>query len=231
MRGGVWVQRDEPFLSWTGIPGTWPTVVFPERMVQNVSNQYPADWWAPVATEAKQHWEILPQEANPGEVILSKRNGLGILSNLAETPFTFRGRRYASVEGFWQMMLYPEGPEDPRARAPGIVWRHSRGEVAAMAEFAAKSAGRLAEKNMRRMRISWVSFDGKRMRYRSQRKARHYALIHAALRAKLEQNAEVRAILLATGDLVLRPDHVQEANSPAEWRYYEIWMELRRELH
>ena len=42
-------------------------------------------------------------------MILSKRNELGILSNFAATPFTLYGKRYASVEGFWQMMLYPEG--------------------------------------------------------------------------------------------------------------------------
>ena len=60
-------------------------------------------------------WEILPQEARPGEVILSKRHELGLLSNFAPTPFTFHGKRYASLEGFWQMMLYPEGPGDPRA--------------------------------------------------------------------------------------------------------------------
>ena len=69
---------------------------------------YPAHWWAPVSKEGSPAWEILPQEAGPGEVILSKRHELGLLSNFAPTPFTFRGRRYASLEGFWQMMLYPE---------------------------------------------------------------------------------------------------------------------------
>jgi hypothetical protein len=53
-------------------------------------------------------------------VILSKRNELGILSNFAPTPFTLHGKRYASVEGFWQMMLYPENSNDPRAKFPGI---------------------------------------------------------------------------------------------------------------
>src|SRR5580698_1482708 len=80
---------------------------------------YPAHWWAPIPEDQKAVWEILPQAAGPGEVILSKRNELGILSNFAPTPFTFRGRQYASVEGFWQMMLYPEGPHDPRAHAEG----------------------------------------------------------------------------------------------------------------
>ena len=90
---------------------------------------YPAHWWTPVPAESATSWEILPQAAKPGQVILSKRNELGILSNLAATPFTLRGQRYASVEGFWQMMLYPEGPRDPRALAPGIVWPHTCEEV------------------------------------------------------------------------------------------------------
>jgi hypothetical protein len=64
-------------------------------------SRYPGHWWAPVPKEGAPAWEILPQEAGPGEVILSKRHELGLLSNFAATPFTFRGRRYASLEGFW----------------------------------------------------------------------------------------------------------------------------------
>ena len=40
-----------------------------------------------------------PQAAGPGEVILSKRNDLGILSNFAPTPFVYHGIRYASWKG------------------------------------------------------------------------------------------------------------------------------------
>src|ERR1700692_25855 len=122
---------------------------------------YPAHWWTPVPEDQKAVWEILPQAAKAGEVILSKRNELGILSNFAATPFMLRGKRYASVEGFWQMMLYPEGPRDPRATAPGITWPHSREEVAEMTAFEAKDAGTAAEENMRKMGIDWVSFEGK----------------------------------------------------------------------
>jgi hypothetical protein len=50
------------------------------------------------------------------------------------------------------------------------------------------------------------------------------------MRAKLEQNPKVREILLATGDLILRPDHITEPDDPPEWRYYDIWMEIRAEL-
>ena len=59
---------------------------------------FPAHWWTPVSREGAPQWEILPQEAGPGEVILSKRNELGLLSNFAPTPFTYRGRTYASLE-------------------------------------------------------------------------------------------------------------------------------------
>ncbi|HMD34113.1 MAG TPA: hypothetical protein VKH42_04055, partial [Vicinamibacterales bacterium] len=83
----------------------------PSLAVQHDSH-YPAHWWTPAPTEGKPAWEILPQEAKPGEVILSKRNELGLLSNFAPTPFVFHGLRYASLEGLWQMMLYPENDRD-----------------------------------------------------------------------------------------------------------------------
>src|SRR5580658_1517223 len=194
------------------------------------AGSYPAHWWTPVPEDRKASWEILPQAAKPGEVILSKRNELGILSNFAATPFTFHGQRYASVEGFWQMMLYPEGPRDPRAKTRGVVWTHTRGEVARMTAFEAKDAGALAEANMQKMGIDWVTFEGRRMPYRSKERGAHYRLIVAAMRAKLEQNPKVREILLETGNLILRPDHIEEPDPPAEWRYFNIWMEIRSEL-
>jgi predicted NAD-dependent protein-ADP-ribosyltransferase YbiA (DUF1768 family) len=175
-------------------------------------------------------WEIMPQEAGPGEVILSKRHELGLLSNFAATPFTFRGRLYASLEGFWQMMKYPEGPNDPRAKFPGLEWKHTREQVGQMTSFEAKSAGTLGEQNMKKMGITWVSFAGKRFAYRPSTPGEHYRLIVAATREKVRQNSEVKRALLATGDLILKPDHHQEANPPAAWRYYDILMQLRSEL-
>jgi predicted NAD-dependent protein-ADP-ribosyltransferase YbiA (DUF1768 family) len=194
------------------------------------TGQYPARWWTPVPEDQKASWEILPQAAKPGQVILSKRNELGILSNFAATPFTFRGQRYASVEGFWQMMLYPEGPDDPRAKAPGITWPHKRAEVAQMTAFEAKDAGAAGEENMRKMGIDWVTFEGKQIVYRSKTKSDHYSLIVAAMRAKLEQNPKVRKILLQTGALVLLPDHIEDPDPSEEWLYYKIWMDIRSEL-
>ncbi len=192
--------------------------------------RYPSHWWSPIPKDGAPAWEIMPQEAAPGEVILSKRHELGLLSNFAPTPFTFRGERYASLEGFWQMMKYPESEDDPRARFPGARWAHTRDEVAKMASFEAKGAGTSAEKNMRAMGITWVTFEGRRLEDRSAEPGDHYRLIVAATWEKVRQNPEVRAALLSTGGLVLVPDHHQEPNAPAAWRYYEILTEIRDEL-
>jgi hypothetical protein len=50
------------------------------------------------------------------------------------------------------------------------------------------------------------------------------------MQAKLDQNPEVKRLLKATGNLILRPDHDQGANVSPAWRYFEIWMEIRTEL-
>ncbi|MCA1850182.1 MAG: hypothetical protein LC672_03785 [Acidobacteria bacterium] len=200
----------------------------PQRVERE--KRYPSHWWAPAPAEGKPDWEILPQEAGPGEVILSKRNELGLLSNFAATPFTFRGKRYSSLEGFWQMMLYPEGADDPRARFPGLVWKYTRDQVARMTSFEAKHAGTLAEENMKKMGIAWVTFEGERIEYRPAAPGEHYRLIVAATREKVRQNPLVKRVLLATGTLVLKPDHHQEPDAPAAWRYYEILTLIRNEL-
>ena len=195
-----------------------------------ITNKYPAHWWTPINDPHKPAWEILPQAAKPGEVILSKRNELGILSNFAAAPFAYRGVHYASVEGFWQMMLYPEGPNDQRALAAPVKWPFERIQVARMTAFHAKAAGEIAEDNMRKLGVDWVTFEGHRMPYRSMNKGEHYHLVVEAMRAKLAQNAMVRQVLLSTGSLTLLPDHQQEINAPPEWAYFKIWMELRAEL-
>lgn len=239
-----------------GCHSSRPSSVAPAPAPAARDARYPAAWWTPVVDAKKPNWEILPQEAGRGEVILSKRNELGLLSNFAATPFEFRGKRYASLEGFWQAMKYPEGPDDPRAKFPGIEWKHTRDEVAQMTAFEAKRAGDLGSRNMRTLGIDWVTFDGKQMPYRPGKgpedeafgdavastqktpdpslpdptKGEHYRLIFEATLEKVRQNPEVERILLATGDLVLKPDHHQEPNPPAAWRYYEILSDIRREL-
>ncbi len=192
--------------------------------------KYPAHWWKEVPADQLASWEISPHTAKEGEVILSKRNELGILSNFAPTAFTFRGKKYASLEGFWQMMLYPEDQKDPRVKT-GIEWKYTRAQVAAMTAFDAKKAGALAEANMKTLGIDWCTFEGERFTYRSLTPGKHYELIVAGMREKLKQNPEVKETLLKTGDLILKPDHKPELNSPPEWRYFEVWMMIRSELN
>jgi len=217
-----------PFLLAACHPSKQPT---PAPSAQSSSDsRYPHHWWAPVPKDGAPAWEILPQEAGPGEVILSKRHELGLLSNFAATPFIFRDKHYASLEGFWQMMLYPEGKDDPRAGFPGLEWKYTREQVAEMSSFEAKSAGSLAEENMTKMGITWITFEGKQIEYRPAVPGEHYRLIVAATWEKVRQNPEVKKVLLATGDLILKPDHHQEPNAPAAWRYYEILSEIRADL-
>ncbi len=188
---------------------------------------YPEHWWAEVPREGAPAWEVLPQDAAPGEVILSKRNELGILSNFAATAFVLDDVNYASVEGFWQMMKYPETSDDPRSV---LVYPFSREEVSAMTAFTAKDAGKIGELKMKELGIDWVSYQGTRMTYCSVEKGLHYELIKRAMIEKVNQNPEVKRILLLTGDLILRPDHHAEGCQAPEWKYYELWMEIRSNL-
>ncbi|MFL5330844.1 MAG: hypothetical protein ACJ8C4_18250 [Gemmataceae bacterium] len=208
----------------------WVRGIAEIRVVDLSKGVYPAHWFAAIPKEGAPNWEILPQEAGSGEAILSKRNELGLLSNFAATPFTFHDKRYASLEGFWQMMKYPEAPDDERGRFPGIEWKHTRDEVARMVAFDAKKAGTLAEENMKAMKIDWVTFEGKKFAYRPKEPGEHYRLIVEATWEKVKQNPAVKGVLLSTGDLKLRPDHQHDSNSPAAWRYYDIMMEIRTKL-
>jgi hypothetical protein len=111
-----------------------------------------------------------------------------------------------------------------------LEWKYTREQVAQMTAFEAKSAGTLASANMKKMGIDWVSFDGKRFPYRSTEPGEHFRLITEAMHAKADRNPEVKRILLATGNLILKPDHHMEPDLPQEWRYHEIWMRIRIDL-
>ena len=192
--------------------------------------EYPDTWWEEVPREQAASWEILPQDASrsKGEVILSKRNELGILSNFAATPFTLDGKTYASLEGFWQMMKYPESPSDPRF---GVAdWPFTRDQVAQLVAFEAKKAGDFGSAVMKGLSINWVTYHAKEMTYRTAAKGDHYQTIVKATWAKVQQNPKVKEILLRTGQLLLRPDHKQETDASPAWAYYEIYMEIRTQL-
>ena len=116
-----------------------------------------------------------------------------------------------------------------RAPATGKNGRADKDQVAQMVAFEANHAGALASDNMAKMKITWVSFEGKRFEYKPATPGEHYRLIVEATREKVRQNPEVRKVLLATGNLVLKPDHHQDPAAPAAWRYYEILTGIREE--
>lgn len=193
---------------------------------------YPKDWWKPFPKDPAKAWEILPQEAAYGkDVILSKRTELGIFSNFSATPFTLDGKKYASVEGFWQMMKYPDPQDaaDPRHNKD-LVWKYTREEVAQLTGFEAKEAGDATKENYQKLGITWVSYQGKRMEYKGKDKTEHYELIFRAIKAKIDQNEQAKKLLSATGTLILRPDHIQETDAPPAYRYYDILMKIRADL-
>lgn len=210
--------------------GLDPQIAKEENLVCTPRDQFPPQWFAEITDSNAPSWEILPQAAGPCEVILSKRNELGILSNFASTPFIYRGVRYPSIEGFWQSMKYPEDSEDERAADPSIVWPFTREQVSQMTGFEAKRAGDIGSENMKKLGIDWVTFEKEKFDYKPVMPGRHYQIIKEAMWEKLQQNIEVRNILLATKDLILKPDHLQSPKDPAAWRYFEIWMEIRTKL-
>ena len=187
---------------------------------------YPPEWWTPVDPQSAAEWEILPQQAEPGEVILSKRTELGVFSNFAATAFIINHQTFASVEGFWQMMKYPDAEliPDPRKKE---TWKITRDEVGQLTGFAAKSAGNDGSAVMQELNINWVSYLGKKMDYRVDVRGEHYKIIRLAMEEKLKQTPGLRDLLRRTGNLILRPDHDQGPTPPPAWRYNEIWMELR----
>lgn len=195
------------------------------------AEDFPARWWNEVPRSEASGWEILPQDAAPGEVILSKRTELGIFSNFGATPFILDGIAFASVEGLWQSLKYPDLnlPNDIRQNIED--WPHTRQEVAMMVGFEAKKAGTAANsiyKKYALKNVSWQDHFFDYVDYESGSEF-HYGLIKRALRAKLDQNPGLWELLLSTRCLKLRSDHQASANEPASFRFFEIFMLLRAE--
>ena len=193
-----------------------------------LSSDYPKEWWAEVPRDGAPTWEILPQDAKNGEVVLSKRTELGIFSNLSYSPIIFRGQRYNSIEGLWQMMKYPEGPGDIRST---FNYPLKRDFVAQLYGFDAKEAGKIANKIMRKNDIQWITFSGKRFNYKdySHGSSLHYHIIYEATQNKILQNTKIKNLLLKTKGLILIPDHYQ-GDKPESYYYHKILMKIRDRL-
>ncbi len=198
--------------------------------VASPARTYPAAWFAPLPDGVKPaSWEITPDRAKAGEVILSKRTELGVFSNFAATPFELDGTRFASIEGLWQSLYYPEDEKDPRFAAG--KWPRTRAEVEALSGFVAKGAGNDARKLLEPAGLLYVTYRGRKFDPHGSDEDQkfHRELMERATRAKVEQNAAVKELLLRTGDLKLRPDHDQGPKATAAYRYFEILEKLRAE--
>lgn len=195
------------------------------------ANDYPAEWFREFPRSEAESWEILPQDARPGEVILSKRTELGIFSNFGATPFEIDGKKFASVEGLWQSMKFPDPafPGDERFQA---VWPYTRAEVEQMTAFEAKRAGDVANKIYSKHGFKNVSWGEHFFNYKDRAEGSqfHLVIIRKALRAKLDQNPGLWPLLIRTGCLKLLPDHKVNENDPPSYKYYSIFMNFRSEL-
>ena len=191
---------------------------------------YPGSWWRVVPRDLAARWEVLPQDAQAGEVVLSKRTELGVFSNLALTPFIFEGETYASIEAFWQMMKFPEADNEEDMRN-GLPYLMERDNVKKLYGFKAKNAGDSANKIMRQYDINFISYKGKFFDYKDYNSGSdyHYDLIYSATLEKIKQNPKLEKLLLKTWGLKLIPDHRQKA-SPASYYYHEILMEIRSSI-
>ena len=127
-----------------------------------------------------------------------------LISNLAETPFTLDGRRFASVEAFWQGLKFDD--DTTRAR------------LAPLSGHPAKAAGNAAPAH------DVVRYAGREIRVGS---PDHWALMERANAAKFEQCEPARAALLST------MPHSLEHTVPVDSRTIpgavmaEIWMRIR----
>lgn len=196
-------------------------------LIFGCSQKYPGYWWQKVSDAEKPSWEISPDKASSGAVVLSKRNELGAFSNFAHTPFYLDGMTYTSIEGFWQMMKYPDSKleNDPRSKK---IYQYTRLQVSQMYGFQAKRAGDLASK----IESGWVSYLGQKFNYKDKGEGQkfHYKLIEAATRAKINQHSNLKDLLVKTKGLRLEPDHLQGSQPPPSYQYYQILMKIRDEL-
>jgi predicted NAD-dependent protein-ADP-ribosyltransferase YbiA (DUF1768 family) len=129
------------------------------------------------------------------------------ISNLALTPFEMRGRRYASIEGFWQGLKFT-GEED-------------RERIAALHGREAKSAAYGQPK------CGSFVFDGQTC---ASGGPGHRGLMLQACRAKFAQNAGAREALLATGDRPLIHRVRRDSQTIPGALMADIWMRIRAKM-
>jgi predicted NAD-dependent protein-ADP-ribosyltransferase YbiA (DUF1768 family) len=141
----------------------------------------------------------------PINVISTARDpAIRLLSNFAETPFELDGRTYASVEGFWQGLKFPDAAK--------------RREVAALAGGKARRAGDVVPQS------ETFVYERRTIRAGS---PEHWQLMALACWAKFSQHAEARRALLATGARPLVHKTRRDSRSIPGVIMADIWMKVR----
>ena len=94
--------------------------------------------------------------------------------------------------------------------------------------YSAKAAGNYANDLMDKNDANWATFEGRKFVFATATQGDHYQLIWDVFVEKIRQNPDVRDILMSTKNLKLRPDHGVSAQSPREWHFYLLWMDIRK---
>lgn len=138
---------------------------------------------------------------------LSPDPDVAILGNFAPTPFTLDGRRYCSIESFWQGLKF--AAESDRARIASLDGREAKTEGGA----ASQPASFVYEGEII-VAGTW----------------QHWKLMERSCRAKFEQNADAASALLATGTRPLEHVVRRDSKTIPGVIMAQIWMRLREEL-
>ena len=132
------------------------------------------------------------------------------LSNFAERPFILDGKRYYSVEAWYQGLKWPEAKK--------------RSEIAKLAGAKAKQAGKGAPPS------DHFLYGGTEYKFGSEE---HHALVKKAIRASLEQSPEIARIFTLTHPRPIVHDTGREEKASTALpgsKFARILEEIRREL-
>lgn len=130
-----------------------------------------------------------------------------LISNLAPTPFFMDGAHYASVEGFWQGLKFPD--DNDRTRIGGLD-RHS-----------ARKSGEKAKK------VDLIVYSGHDIRVGTYD---HWQLMERACRAKFLQHQPARQALIDTGTRLLTHKVARDSRTIPGVIMADVWMRLRDDI-
>jgi predicted NAD-dependent protein-ADP-ribosyltransferase YbiA (DUF1768 family) len=129
------------------------------------------------------------------------------IGNFTRAPFVLDGKRYVSVESFWQGLKFPAAAD--------------RARIAALDGKAARDAGEAQGYG------ATISYAGETIGVGS---PEHWHLMKRACAAKFEQDGPARAALLATSDRPLTHKVRRDSRAIPGVIMADIWMRIRARL-